>query len=188
MFSDNLGAPARREDRVWKYLTLGLVLLLALLMWQGNRIWDHLSGTPRGDELLFCASGQGDLDAIERALDQGANINARSDSELTPLIVACDAGGNAATVQLLLDRGADPNLEAKAGITALYNAVVGDSDEIVEVLLRAGVNPNNKLNGESMLDIAERLNRTRAAKVLRAHGARNATATSLATVGVSASM
>lgn len=188
MFSSTLGAPAHRQDRIKKYVAVAVVLLLAVLMWQGDRIWDHATGSPRGDELLFCAAGQGDLHGIERALDQGANINARSDSELTPLMIACDAGGTATTVQLLLDRGADPNLNAKAGINAMYNAVINDSDEIVELLLRAGVNPNNKLNGESMLDIAERLNRTRVVNVLRAHGGRNATATSLATVPVSASM
>jgi ankyrin repeat protein len=188
MLSNNRSAPASREDRIEKLLALGLIVVLALLLWQGDRMWDHLTGAPRGDELLFCASGQGDLPAIERALEQGADINARSDSEITPLMVACDAGGNVSTVRLLLDRGADPRLHARAGISALYNAVVGDSDGIVQVLLQAGADPNDEAGGETMLEIALRLNRERVVKVLRSHGARGANLTRLADASPSASL
>ena len=179
MLSDNLGARSAHENRTEKVLAFALVLVLALLLWQGDRMWDHLSGAPRGDELLFCASGQGDLSGIERALQQGADINARSTAELTPLMIACDSGGKPASVKLLLDRGADPKLQALAGVSALYNAVVGDSEEIVDMLIRAGADPNYQVNGETMLDIAIRLDRCGAARALRAHGGRSANGTGL---------
>jgi ankyrin repeat protein len=168
----NLGAPPFGDDRLEKILACGLVLVLALLLWRGDFIWDQLAGNPRGIELLFCSSGSGDLDGIERALEQGADINARDAANLTPLMIACDSQANSSTVRLLLDRGADPTLEADTGITALYNAVNGDNADLVEVLLSAGVNPDHALNGETVLDLAIRLDRQRVVKVLRAHRGR----------------
>lgn len=172
MLSNNLGAPALRESRVGRILAIGVVVALGLLFWRGEMLWDQLAGNPRGDELLFCSSGSGDLAGIERALDQGADINARDMANLTPLMVACDSPANTATVRLLLERGADPNLQADTGVTALYNAVNGDNAELIEVLLAAGVDPDHAANGQTMLDVAIGLDRQKAMKVLRAHGAR----------------
>ena len=57
-----------------------------------------------------------------------------------------------------------------------------------QLLLRAGVDPNREFRGETMLDVAVRLDREKAAKVLVAHGGRSARATSLASVSLSTSM
>ncbi len=177
MLSNNLGAPAFRESRVGRLLAIALVLVFGLMFWRGEMLWDHLAGNPRGDELLFCSSGSGDLAGIERALDQGADINARDMASLTPLMVACDSQSNEQAVRLLLERGADPNLEAQTGITALYNAVNGDNVELIKLLLSSGVDPNHAPNGETMLDVAIRLDRRRAMNVLIAHGTRTTHAT-----------
>lgn len=173
MRSNSPGSRPTRAQQVQKFLAAALLLLMAALFWQGERVWDFLSGAPRGDELLFCAAGHGTIDDIDRALQQGADINARSPSECTPLMHACD-NGNSNTVRSLLARGADPSLEARAGLTAIQFATVNDNPEIVELLLNAGVNPNRVNNGETILDVAQRMDHDTVAAVLLSHGARPA--------------
>jgi ankyrin repeat protein len=53
------------------------------------------------------------------------------------------------TVQLLLDRGADPNQWVYAGVTPLHAATVADSPEAIDVLLDAGADPNLAPDGNT---------------------------------------
>jgi len=61
------------------------------------------------NETLWAAARAGDAAAVARALDAGADVNARSRYDVTALVYAADSG-HLAAVQLLLDRGADPNV------------------------------------------------------------------------------
>lgn len=56
---------------------------------------------------------------IEALLDAGANVNAREGRGMTPLMLAVATNHqNAATIRLLLARGADATVQSKAGETA----------------------------------------------------------------------
>jgi len=179
MLSNNLGTQTSWRMKFQKTAALVLIVAMVMALWKGDRLWDQLAGNPRGDELLFCASGSGALADIDRALSQGANINARSNSECTPIIIAAGAGEIDA-VRALLARGADPSLTANAGVTAVHVAIVNDRPEVLGVLLGAGAKIDYVNEGETPLDVAERFNRKAAVSLLRARGAHRASENNLA--------
>jgi len=173
MISDNLSARMPRNRKRGKVLAWATVMILAALVWSGEDLVDWYAGTPKGNDLLFCAAGNGTAEDIDRALSQGAQINARGVSQLTPLIIAAGAR-NPASVRALLDRHADPNAVAETGLTALYNAVVADDPEVIEMLLNAGADPNYVSYGGTVLDLAIRMEHPDSARVLHQHGAQQA--------------
>ena len=66
------------------------------------------------------AAGGGSTEAVKLLLDAGANINAPDVRGMTPLMLAIATDhGNQAVIDLLLARGADPNIKSRAGETAL---------------------------------------------------------------------
>ncbi len=170
---NNCGARPSFYQQAQKLAALFLLAALALAMWDGERLWDSLSGTPRGNELLFCASGSGSGGDVDKALEQGAEINARSPSGCTPLIIASGAG-NVAAVRALLSRGADAFLKADAGIDALYVAIANNHFEVVKILLDAGANPNSLTGGETSLDVALRMKRENVVALLKDRDAKRA--------------
>ena len=85
---------------------------------------------------LFIAISDGDADEVETALKGGVDINSRDDDLNTPLILAAE--GEPAIVQLLLDRGADMDLQNRNGVTALIAAVKYEDPELAMMLIQAG--------------------------------------------------
>jgi ankyrin repeat protein len=107
--------------------------------------------------LMFAA--RGDLESTRILLDAGANPNAFiPDWKGTPLTIASTMG-QAAIVEALIDKGADPNFKDDNGFTALH-AAVRDSDygedreqraravPTVKVLLKHGADPNARIHQE----------------------------------------
>ena len=94
---------------------------------------------------LIQAARTGSLDAIQRLLDSGADVNqpgpTGDDWDATPLqhaILARQPGA----VRLLLDRGADPNRVAGPNAPAPLLLAAGDTDPtFVNLLLAHGANP-----------------------------------------------
>jgi len=68
-------------------------------------------------EWLRYAACSGDPEEAEVALENRADVNARSPKGCTPLIAAA-INGHAEVVRLLLAWGADPTLETDSGLTA----------------------------------------------------------------------
>ena len=58
------------------------------------------------NESLWEAARAGDVARITTALDKGADVNAKSRYDVTPLIFAASSG-HLAAVKLLVERGAD---------------------------------------------------------------------------------
>jgi ankyrin repeat protein len=150
-----------------------LIAATVLVMVCGERLFDWASGMPRGDELLLAAAGQGSVADIERAFSQGASVDARSGANLTPLMLACDSH-HPAVVKALLKRGADPNADAGYGISPMVNAIVAEDPEVVAFLIDAGAITARDRYGETLLDLANRVQASRAARVLKGHGVRSA--------------
>jgi ankyrin repeat protein len=106
----------------------------------------------RGAYVDICtAASIGDLERVKERLDQDASLANRVSEYLTyyigsgaPLKNAA-ARGHIEIVQLLLERGADPNLP-EDGVAphghALYSAVANRHFEIAKLLLERGANPN----------------------------------------------
>jgi|WetSurMetagenome_2_1015567.scaffolds.fasta_scaffold10503_2 uncharacterized protein len=88
------------------------------------------------DQLLFHAVENGDLSQIKQLVSRGANVNTKI-GRLTPLFVAVRTN-RLASVQLLLELGADPRLGS-----VLFLAVLRDT-QIVRVLIDAGADVNEE--------------------------------------------
>jgi ankyrin repeat protein/mono/diheme cytochrome c family protein len=72
------------------------------------------------------------VDTVRALLDGGADVNATSDFDRTPLTLAAAQAGSAPVVKLLLDRGAMPSA------TALAAAALHGNSAVVRMLLAAG--------------------------------------------------
>ena len=91
---------------------------------------------------LKTAARKGDLKAVKKMLEDGANPNIKNGSGGTPLVWAAYYG-HTEMVKVLLEYGADPNMEDATGNTPLSLAYYGDT-EMVKVLLEYGADPNMK--------------------------------------------
>ena len=89
------------------------------------------------------AAAEGNIEAVKRHLASGAGVNARDDSEWTPLHYAAREGRKE-TIKILIAKGADVNAKDDDGWTPLYEATQGGSKEIVEMLITNGADVNAK--------------------------------------------
>ena len=96
---------------------------------------------------LPAAAIVGDADAVRRLLDLGFPIDT-PDAQGCSALLRAAGGGHRAVVDLLLDRGADPQRAAHTGATPLSAAVSMRQGEIVERLLTAGADLEHRLPGE----------------------------------------
>jgi ankyrin repeat protein len=99
---------------------------------------------PSGDEtaLLFSARA-GDLASAELLVGAGANVNDADAWGVSAVTLAAHSGYGT-VVNVLLDKGADPNA-AKAGFAPLHEAIMRRDETMVSALLAHGANPNAPL-------------------------------------------
>ena len=99
-----------------------------------NRSIPHGGNTP-----LMFAARVGDLESARLLLAAGANVNDEDAWGVSVLVLAAHSGFRD-VVQLLLDKGADPN-SSKAGFTALHEAIMRRDEALVRTLLAGGADP-----------------------------------------------
>lgn len=110
--------------------------------------------------------------ALEVLLDSGAEVNtpSRNGLAVTPLGSAA-AGGRFACAQLLLQRGADPNLSESGGYTPLHAAAQNGDIELAALLLGQGADPAARsAAGETPADLARQHGFDDVAELLARHG------------------
>lgn len=99
-------------------LTLAAKTRSQQLMARLIKLGQNIDGNSHASPLGF-AAGCGDLPTVKFLVAEGASIDCRTSSGLTPLMVAA-YWGHKTIVQFLLDHGANPNLATtKEGITAI---------------------------------------------------------------------
>ncbi|HEY3837480.1 MAG TPA: ankyrin repeat domain-containing protein [Bryobacteraceae bacterium] len=124
-----------------------------------------------GSTPLHWASYHDDLQAANRLIHAGADVNAATDLGVTPLWAASQ-NGSEAMVKKLLDAGANPNLALLSGETPLMVAARGGYTGVVELLLVKGANPNaHGTRSQTALMWAVAQKHPDVVKVLLAHGA-----------------
>ncbi len=123
-----------------------------LLDWEEDS-QDQTGGTPNQD-LINISMGQistGNIDEeiekLQEALDNGANINARDNTGRTALSYAAADSfyhntGRNEIIEFLLENGANVNLQDNNGNSALIWAITYSNLEFARILLENGANPN----------------------------------------------
>ncbi|MDR0564096.1 MAG: ankyrin repeat domain-containing protein [Azoarcus sp.] len=97
--------------------------------------------------LRLCASGN--VQQIQAAIRNGANVNARDKQGVTPLIVAAMRNGHPEIITALLKAGADVHAQSKDRMSSLFVAASNGNFEIVTILLNAGADVNVRDKEES---------------------------------------
>jgi ankyrin repeat protein len=101
---------------------------------------------------LMNASRDGNVGAIDRALERGLPVNQQSSQGKTALMFAA-SNGNVDAVSLLLEKGADLKLADQYGTTAIIIAATAGRTEVVKLLLQKGGDPLTKdSSGGSAID------------------------------------
>ena len=122
---------------------------------------------------LHRAAYVGNCELIQVLLDYGVDVNAQDTDGETPLADA--AYGQLGAVRLLLDHGADPNVQARRDAlfsltTPLHRALRYGRIDIVRVLLEHGAIIEVKDGeGETPLDVAARKGYYEIVKLLSEH-------------------
>ncbi len=94
--------------------------------------------TTAANDELWAAARAGDVAAVTRALDRGADVNAKTRYGVTALTFAADKG-HLAVVMLLLDRGADVNVvDTFYKGRAIDMAAHNEHFDVVLLLLKRG--------------------------------------------------
>ena len=112
-----------------------------------------------GCNQLMIAAENGDLNRVREQLEKGVDVNARSQSGHTALILAA-AAGHLAVVQALLNAKADPNIgmvSFHAGefltLMAAMNRCNKDWEKILDAMIAAGgeVNPKKVFSNSPLM-------------------------------------
>jgi uncharacterized protein len=107
------------------------------------------------DSGLFGAVAEGNAQAVQLLLDQGAQVNSPNLPGFPPLLTAA-LFGRLKLAQLLLKHGADPDLRYEGRVTPLLCAVRAGDASLVRLLLKAGVDTAVQgSQGLSALELAE---------------------------------
>jgi ankyrin repeat protein len=115
--------------------------------------------------LMWAAS---DAEKTRLLVQHGADVNAKSDELRTPLLIAARHPGMAATLKLLLDKGANPNPNAHPNTESspLIEAASAPDPESVDLLLKRGA--DTKAGGQTALSMSAQLRCSRCLDLLAA--------------------
>lgn len=94
-----------------------------------------------GETYLHKSASAGYKNVAESLIKNGANVNARDKSGLTPLMSACKNGQHE-MVEYLLSKGAELDFVEERGKTALHFAVISGNEDIVSLLISKGARPS----------------------------------------------
>ena len=131
-----------------------------------------------GYSALHDAVKTGDPAGVSYLLKYGANVNARTQYGITPLMLTTSnlvlgwRNRDLACAQCLIDAGADVNAQDITGGTPLLYASQHGLESAVEHLLKNGAEVNRPaLNGETPLIVAIQTDQRNIPQILLAHGA-----------------
>lgn len=129
---------------------------------QGIKLEGDVNARVRGVAPLYHASRRGWGNIMELLLERGADIDAKSHGETALLKVSKKGINDVALVQILLDYGADVNIQDSKGNTALYYAAMNKNMRMIDLLLENGAKTSIKnKRGDSPERILRTLNKVK---------------------------
>ncbi len=172
------GTQGGRGDAVWAAATFGQREVLAKLLERSTpRLSESLPGA------LASAVLMGEIETVQDLLKAGADPNVPDPNGQMPLLAACSRGPEmiwealagqkfppgpggkrtdwAAMVEVLLASGADVNARTSHGMTALMLARSAGQNQIVDILIRAGADPNLKPDAEKIAALMKKFGSVR---------------------------
>ena len=114
---------------------------------------------------MACINGE--VDVVKYLLDKGAEIEAKSKSGQTPLMLAASGGhyhplvtgGNEICAELLINKGARKEAKSNSGLTPLICAARAGKDKMLRLLVSKGCQLEGKdYNGRTALHWAQLMN------------------------------
>src|SRR5205823_3640311 len=156
----------RSNMRARTWLSAGfLVALLAACC--GTALAESDGTTP-----LLWAVHNNDIDAVDRLIKAGADINVKNEYGVTPLSEAA-VNGNTAIIEKLLKAGANADSPSADGMTALMIVARGTNIKAAKLLLDHGANVNaaEQQKKQTALMWAAAQSQAAMIKELIAHGA-----------------
>ncbi len=115
---------------------------------------------------LLAATRKGNVAAMRKFLDSGADPNGQVDGD-TPLVIAATRGA-AEPVTLLLEAGAKVDGRDAIGTTPLFAATINGNEEVVAILIAKRADVDARLpNGVTAMDMAQMKGYTRIVSLLR---------------------
>jgi ankyrin repeat protein len=123
---------------------------------------------------LAAALRDGDVQAVIKLIEAGADVNARDAEGNTPLILASFYAAPQC-VELLLEKGADPNVANRSGVTALIRAATNYKKTrlLIDAGAKVGVRTAD-LGNTPLILAARRAGNSRTVQFLLERGARAA--------------
>ncbi|SEN48320.1 hypothetical protein SAMN02800694_3573 [Luteibacter sp. UNCMF331Sha3.1] len=115
--------------------------------WLSWASWPLPRRALRADDLPAAAAA-GDMQAVDRLLELGFDVDTRDHQGATALLRAAGAGQRD-VAEHLLDAGADPATTAASGVTPLAAAVNARREAVVELLIARGVDVDQRLPGNT---------------------------------------
>ncbi len=105
---------------------------------------------------LFKAAEMGDMEALQRALDQKVDINVQDSNSRTALMIAT-YNQNVEAAQLLINAGADVNIQDNRQNTPFLYAGAEGYLDILKMTIQAGADPTilNRYGGTALIPAAE---------------------------------
>ena len=120
---------------------------------------------------LHIAAEKGDLDAVEKLIAAGANVNSTNKNGETPVYIASKTG-HEKVVEKLISSGADVNQITQYSVTPLMIASGHGYDKIVEKLIAGGAIINKSaISGLTALHLASMKGQEKAVEKLIVSGA-----------------
>ena len=132
------------------------LLVIALLAVAGAVVSSQGAQYSKNKALMIAAI-RGTVVDVEGELNAGADVNARSEEGMTPLIYAAAFNKDARVTQTLIAAGADVNARGPAGMSPLMWAAQNNtSPDVVKALIAAGADASIRdFAGRSAASILE---------------------------------